>query len=121
VRIGELEMSDFKRYANMFYSYRNVSVWSPPENLKHQKKRADPSWRMDVYSFGMIMWEVLYEKEPFDGDLSAAIEYVIEQDARPLIRTVETSAAIEDEEENVEESVMLITEGLANIIRRCWA
>ena len=34
VRIGELEMSDFKRYANMFYSYRNVSVWSPPENLK---------------------------------------------------------------------------------------
>lgn len=34
VRIGELEMSDFKRYANMFYSYRCVSVWSPPECLK---------------------------------------------------------------------------------------
>lgn len=69
VRIGELEMNDFKRYANMFYSYRNVSVWSSPESLKSQKKRLDPSWKMDVYAFGMIMWEVLYENVPFDGEL----------------------------------------------------
>ena len=34
VQIGELEMKDFKKYANMFYSYRSVSVWSPPECLK---------------------------------------------------------------------------------------
>ena len=34
VRIGEFEMSDFKRYANMFYSYRSTSVWSAPECLK---------------------------------------------------------------------------------------
>ena len=34
VKIGELEMNDFKRYANMFYSYRSVTVWSPPECLK---------------------------------------------------------------------------------------
>ena len=34
VRIGELEMTDFKKYANMFYSYRSVSVWSAPEVLK---------------------------------------------------------------------------------------
>lgn len=34
VRIGELEMRDFKKYANMFYSYRSVSVWSAPEVLK---------------------------------------------------------------------------------------
>lgn len=34
VRIGELEMKDFKKYANMFYAYRCVTVWSPPECLK---------------------------------------------------------------------------------------
>ena len=34
VRLGELEMTDFKRYANMFYSYRPVTVWSPPECLR---------------------------------------------------------------------------------------
>lgn len=113
-------MNDFKRYANMFYSYRNVSVWSPPESLKSQKKRLDPSWKMDVYSFGMIMWEVLYENVPFDGELQAAVEYVVDQDARPLIRTVENYAPDEDDEDQQEE-VMLLTEGLANVIRKCWA
>lgn len=34
VRISELEMNDFKRYANMFYNYRSTSVWSAPECLK---------------------------------------------------------------------------------------
>ena len=34
VRIGELEMNDFKRYANMFYSYKCVTVCSPPECLE---------------------------------------------------------------------------------------
>lgn len=46
---------------------------------------------MDVYSFGMLMWEVLYEKLPFDGDLTATIEYVVTEDARPLIQTYENT------------------------------
>ena len=44
VRLGELEMSDFKRYANMFYNYRSASVWSSPECLSQAKKRIDPTW-----------------------------------------------------------------------------
>ena len=39
VKIGELEMRDIKRYANMFFSYRCVSVYSAPECLKLPKKR----------------------------------------------------------------------------------
>ena len=77
VRIGELEMNDFKRYANMFYSYKCVTVCSPPECLEQPKKRLDPTWQMDAYSFGMVMWEILHEKKPFDGDLNMAIEYVV--------------------------------------------
>ena len=87
VRLGELEMSDFKKYANMFYSYRAVSVWSPPECLKQQKKRLEPTPSMDVYAFGMLMWELLYEKEPFEGVIKDAVEFVVEEDARPLIQT----------------------------------
>ena len=89
VRLGELEMGDFKKYANMFYNYRSVSVWSPPESLKQSKKRLDPTWQMDVYSFGMLMWEVLYEKVPFEGQLNMAMEYVLKEDARPMINTNE--------------------------------
>ena len=44
---------------------------------------------MDVYSFGMLMWEVLYEKVPFEGQLNMAMEYVLKEDARPMINTNE--------------------------------
>ena len=71
-------MNDFKRYANMFYSYRCVSVSSAPECLKTPKKRIDPTAAMDSYSFSMIMWEMLHNKLPFDGNLDACIEFVID-------------------------------------------
>jgi serine/threonine protein kinase len=78
--VSEFELGDLKRYANMFYSYRNVSVWSPPEVLKQPKKLQDPIKSMDVYSFGVIMWELFHECVPFDGDLKACTEYVIQED-----------------------------------------
>lgn len=71
---------------------------------------------MDVYSFGMLMWEVLYEKIPFDGELKEAIEYVVDEDARPLILTVEN----QDPESSEQDGALLLTEELAGIIRRCW-
>ena len=38
VQIDGFETTELKKYANMFYSYKNVSVWSPPEVLKQPKK-----------------------------------------------------------------------------------
>ena len=119
-------MSDFKRYANMFYSYKSVSVWSPPESLKAPKKRQDPTWQMDSYSFGMVMWELFFEKVPFDGDLRECIEYVVKEDARPRIMVYEEHSLMPSD--SVHDSIALtqdqdalkLTEGLANIIRRCW-
>jgi hypothetical protein len=32
--LSELELHDFKKYANMFGNYRPASVWSAPEVLK---------------------------------------------------------------------------------------
>lgn len=119
VRIGELEMRDFKKYANMFYSYRSVSVWSAPECLKQQKKHVDPTWQMDAYSFGILMWEVLYEKIPFEGEVKTAIEYVVDEDARPLILTVENQQE-PDSSDLENNAAMVLTDDLANIIRRCW-
>lgn len=41
--LGELELHDFKKYANMFSEYRCASVWSPPESLKQPRKKLDPT------------------------------------------------------------------------------
>ena len=78
VIVGEIDMNDFKRYANMFYSYKSVSVSSAPECLRNPKKRLDPTPAMDTYGFAMIMWEMLHDTQPFDGNLEAAIEFVID-------------------------------------------
>jgi hypothetical protein len=71
VYLSELELNDFKKYANMFGSYRCISVWSSPECLKQARKRLEPTPEMDVYSFGILMWEIFNETIPFDGDLKA--------------------------------------------------
>ena len=98
---------------------------------------------MDVYSFGVLMWELLHEKQPFDGDLSSAIEYVVKQDARPAILTSNLDDSVMRESmrdelttsklssskrttnplrdtKDLDQENMVLTEDLANIIRRCW-
>lgn len=37
----------------------------------------DPTAPMDVYSFGILMWEIWHEKLPFGGDLDEAIQVVL--------------------------------------------
>ena len=83
------------------------------------------------------MWELLHEKVPFDGDLGLAIQYVVEEDARPAIQTVnmdEYNESVRDLEQStskrgtvvlrdtgeLDQENMLLTEDMANIIRRCW-
>ena len=34
VKVGQAELKDLAKYANMFYDYRVVSIWSAPECLK---------------------------------------------------------------------------------------
>ena len=90
LKIGDLELNDFIEYGNLFYSYRITSAWSAPELLKQAKKMpADPSSSMDVYSFGMILWEMWHEALPFDSDVAQAIQYVVKEESRPKIIQVD--------------------------------
>lgn len=94
-------MLDLSKYANMFYEYKTVSAWSSPQLLKNKRQMPDPKAEMDVYSFGLLMWELWHEKLPFDGDIKEAIEMVLQEDQRPMIRGEgDESMILEENEEN---------------------
>ena len=102
--LSDLDLLPLLKYANTFYDYRNFcSVWSPPEVLKSPKKMDEPTAEMDVYSFGMVMWEFWHDTVPFDGDLRVCQKYVGEEESRPMI--LEDKCGGED---------------MAKVIRLCW-
>jgi len=79
VYVGEFELTDLAKYATMFYQYRATSVWSAPEILRRPKQAQDPTKPMDIYSFGIIMWELWHEWIPFDGDVKMATNVVCQE------------------------------------------
>lgn len=114
VRLADLELQALSKYARTFYSYKNVSVWSSPEALTKGgwgKKAAESSMtpESDVYSFGMLMWELWHQTVPFDDDVAICQKYVLIEDARPMI-----SASKEDSEDSN------CDEEMAKLIRLCW-
>jgi len=85
VRIADLENFDFMEYGNIFFNYRIASVWSAPEALKQIKKITDLTAQMDVYSFGVMLWELWHQSIPFDNDIKQATQYVLKEESRPKI------------------------------------
>jgi len=49
------------------------------------RKIQEPTPEMDVYSFGMLIWELWHNTMPFDGDLPLCQKYVVQEDSRPMI------------------------------------
>ena len=109
IRLAELELAPLIKYAGTFYGYKGVSVWSAPEVLKAPKRGEVPE--SDVYSFGMLMWELWHETVPFDNDVALCQQYVLQEDARPMIQI--TGKQEEGEVNTCEEE-------MAKLIRLCW-
>jgi hypothetical protein len=106
-----VELYPLKKYANMFGSYKAQTVWSAPEVLKSKKKLLEPNAKMDVYSFGLLIWEMFHEQVPFSNDLQACTKFICEE-SRPRIDS--------PEDEDEDEDATKVTRPIASIIRRCW-
>ena len=62
-----------------------MSVWSPPECLENLLNVLDPTPEMDIYSFGMILFELFHMEVPFEGSLDKAINKVLVERGRPIL------------------------------------
>jgi len=48
-----------------------ANVWSSPECLANIKIIPDNmNQKMDTYSYGMILWELMHQTIPFDSDVA---------------------------------------------------
>ena len=100
VQITDLGLSALIKHARIFTGYKMHTVWSAPECLQ-TKGQLELSAQVDIYSFGMILWEILHETVPFDNDWKNIANYVVKEDMRPKI-------------------LPIIPQSVAGLIRNCW-
>lgn len=59
VKLGDIGDLEIRQYKKIFSKYEIRNAWSPPEILANSDMAfSDPHATMDVYSFGMLLWEI---------------------------------------------------------------
>ena len=100
--IGDYGFDSLKFNASTFNKYKNKNSYSSPEVLVNGNDiGTGTDEKIDVYSYGMILWELFTNTTPFDVELPQVISYVVEQKLRPKI------------ENNIDKEI-------AELIRICW-
>eukprot|EP01094_Clydonella_sp_ATCC50884_P014258 TRINITY_DN2463_c0_g1_i6.p1 TRINITY_DN2463_c0_g1~~TRINITY_DN2463_c0_g1_i6.p1 ORF type:complete len:355 (+),score=71.99 TRINITY_DN2463_c0_g1_i6:1092-2156(+) len=88
--------------------------WTAPEILRREPAY---SFAVDVYSWAIIMWEVLTEEMPFDDiQWASAVDLAVRNGARPLLPVAgnDTTPAPEGAGEQAKQQ-------LCPLIAQCWA
>ena len=100
--IGDYGFESLKFTATTFNKYKNKNSYSSPEVLVNGNDiETGTDEKRDVYSYGMVLWELFTNTTPFDVELPQVISYVVEQKLRPKI------------ESNIDKEI-------AELIRTCW-
>mmetsp|Transcript_31935 Transcript_31935/g.55024 ORF Transcript_31935/g.55024 Transcript_31935/m.55024 type:complete len:573 (-) Transcript_31935:1666-3384(-) len=84
--VGDVGLLKAKKYAGHMFGYCNKTAWSSPEQLNEKSLTSSKvSPADDVYSFGMILWELMVNQPPFpDMNRMRLIRHVAIEQQRPL-------------------------------------
>ncbi|XP_042753373.1 uncharacterized protein LOC111892795 [Lactuca sativa] len=85
-KIGDLRLSKIKRHNLVNGDNRGTVQWMAPELLNNESHLVTE--KVDVYSFGFVMWELLTGDEPYNNmHHKSIIEGIIKNTLRPAIPT----------------------------------
>jgi hypothetical protein len=102
VKISDLGMSYLKKYASVDLGYTNKSAWSSPEMLNDKSPVClKATCSDDVYSYGVILWEIFTGQEPFPEVSIKKLRQLASEGYRP----------------NIPES---LDDGISQLIKSCW-
>lgn len=76
--VSDWGFTQLKKFAGVAIGYCNKSAWSSPEVLRRQGSTAAATRTSDdVYSFGVLLWEVFTEQVPFPGLSLHQLQHVV--------------------------------------------
>ncbi|XP_024025619.1 uncharacterized protein LOC21405688 isoform X1 [Morus notabilis] len=85
-KIGDLGLSKVKQHTLVSGGVRGTLPWMAPELLSGKSNMVTE--KIDVYSFGIVMWEVLTGEEPYaDMHCASIIGGIVNNTLRPQIPT----------------------------------
>lgn len=100
--IADYGLTSLKKFSKLFARYQNYNSWSPPEVWADPQADFYDRTLIDIYSYGVLLWEIESGSIPFEGLDEKTMRYMLlEQKLRPLIP------------ENTDRA-------LSTLIRRCW-
>ncbi|CAG9311464.1 unnamed protein product [Blepharisma stoltei] len=86
VLVSDAGIEYFRKYAGLVLKYSNKSAWSSPEQLKDETEVVatfHPS--DDSYSYGMILWELFTNQEPFPNMHWTKFKNMVKRGYRPSV------------------------------------
>ncbi len=104
--IADYGFKYLKDISSVFLKYKNKNSYTSPELLKENKEICNLTTlsnyqKCDIYSYGILLWELYTSTQPFSISLTNLYNYVVVNDYRPEITKDFPS-------------------DLANLIRNCW-
>jgi len=82
VKVGDFGLSSFKKDISGAEKPYGTTQWMAPEIFTG----ASPSEKTDVYSFGIILWEIVTRLDPYDKHMDyISVEAAVLREERPLI------------------------------------
>ena len=87
IYVTDYNIKSLKKFSKVFSKYKNLTQWSATEIwAPSNTSTAHEETSVDVYSFGMILWELETGKVPFQGlEAKDLRKKLLEDKVRPSI------------------------------------